>query len=75
MKISKEIQEFLLRDTLESFLTYVRIWTTSDIKSPSFPSTQNQLELGKLLHNELEDLGLEKIQESFILKKPYIKNL
>jgi tripeptide aminopeptidase len=61
MKVSKEIQEFLLRNTLERFLRYVRIWTTSDIKSPSFPSTQNQLELGKLLYNELEDLGLEEI--------------
>ena len=61
MKISKKIQEFLLRNTLERFLRYVQIWTTSDIKSPSFPSTENQLELGKLLYNELRDLGLEDI--------------
>ena len=61
MKLSKEIQEFLLNEALDRFLKYVRIWTTSDIKSPSFPSTQNQLELGNLLSNELEDLGLEKI--------------
>ena len=61
MKISKEIQKFLLRDALERFLRYVQIWTTSDVKSASFPTTKNQLELGKLLYNELEDLDLEKI--------------
>ena len=61
MKISKEIQRFLLKDALERFLRYVQIWTTSDIKSASFPSTENQLELGKLLSKELKDLGLENI--------------
>ena len=61
MKISQDIQEFLLNDALERFLRYVKIWTASDIKSASFPSTENQLELGKLLTNELEELNLENI--------------
>jgi tripeptide aminopeptidase len=61
MKIAKKIQEFLLQDSLERFLRYVQIWTTSDIKSASFPSTQNQLELGKILSNELNDLGLKDV--------------
>ena len=61
MKCSKEIQDFLLNEALERFLRYVRIWTTSDIKSLSFPSTQNQLELGRLVYNELENLDLEEI--------------
>jgi tripeptide aminopeptidase len=61
MKIAKKIQEFLLQDSLERFLRYVQIWTTSDIKSASFPSTQNQLELGKILSNELDDLGLKDV--------------
>ncbi len=61
MKISKEIQKFLLQDAMERFLRYVKIWTTSDIKSASFPSTENQLELGKLLSKELKDLELEDI--------------
>jgi len=61
MSISKNIQNFLLSDAVERFLRYVKIWTTSDIKSASFPSTENQLELGKLLSNELEDLGLENV--------------
>jgi len=61
MIISEEIQEFLLKDALDRFIRYVQIWTTSDIKSASFPSTENQLELGKLLSKELKDLGLENI--------------
>ncbi|MFX1444516.1 MAG: peptidase T, partial [Promethearchaeota archaeon] len=61
MKLSKEIQKFLLHDALKRFLRYVQIWTTSDIKSASFPSTENQLELGKLLSSELKDIGLENV--------------
>jgi tripeptide aminopeptidase len=61
MNISKKIQEFLLVDAVERFLRYVKVWTTSDIKSASFPSTENQLELGSLLSNELKDLGLRNI--------------
>ena len=61
MKLSNKIQNFLLKDALERFLRYVKIWTTSDTKSASFPSTENQLELGKLLSNELKELNLKNI--------------
>ena len=61
MTISKEIQEFLLNDALERFLRYVKVWTTSDEISPSFPSTDNQFELGKILVEELKDLDLEDV--------------
>lgn len=61
MSISKDIKDFLLEDAVERFLRYVQIWTTSDIKSASYPSTKNQLELGKLLSSELKSLGLENI--------------
>ena len=61
MVISKEIQEFLLNDALERFLRYVKIWTTSDESSSSFPSTDNQFELGKILVEELKQLGLENV--------------
>ena len=61
MAISKEIQEFLLNDALERFLRYVKVWTTSDEISPSFPSTDNQFELGKILVEELKDLDLEDV--------------
>jgi len=61
MELTKEIQEFLLNNTLERFLRYVKIWTTSDEKSDSIPSTKNQLELGKILVEELKQLGLEDV--------------
>ena len=61
MAISKEIQEYLLNDALKRFLRYVKVWTTSDESSPSFPSTDNQFELGKILVEELKQLGFENV--------------
>ncbi|MFX1590571.1 MAG: peptidase T [Promethearchaeota archaeon] len=61
MVVSKEIQEFLLNDALERFLRYVKIWTTSDGSSTSLPSTDNQFELGKILVEELKQLGLQDV--------------
>ena len=58
MAISKEIQTFLLDDATERFILYFKIWTTSDENSSSTPSTKGQLELGKLISEELQDLGL-----------------
>jgi len=61
MELTKDIQDFLLNDALERFLRYVKVWTTSDIESESIPSTKNQLELSKILVEELEKLELEDI--------------
>ncbi|MFX1492882.1 MAG: peptidase T [Promethearchaeota archaeon] len=61
MVVSKEIQEFLLNDALERFLRYVKIWTTSDDSSTFLPSTDNQFELGKILVEELKQLGLQDV--------------
>ncbi len=61
MELTKEIQEFLLNNALERFLRYVKIWTTSNEKSDSIPSTKNQLELGKILVEELKKLNLEDV--------------
>ncbi len=61
MSISKEIQAFLLNNSIDRFLRYVKIWTTSDEISKTFPSTKNQFELGKLLAEELKSLNLENI--------------
>lgn len=58
MAVSKEIQAFLLTEAIERFMRYVKIWTTSDEKSSSYPSTKGQLELGEILCEELKDLGL-----------------
>jgi tripeptide aminopeptidase len=49
-------------DALERFLRYVRIDTQSARESESYPSTQNQLELSRLLENELRGLGLDDVE-------------
>jgi tripeptide aminopeptidase len=47
-----------LTDALERFLRYVRIDTQADPSSTSVPSTQKQLDLSRLLVDELHELGL-----------------
>jgi tripeptide aminopeptidase len=61
MEITKEIQDFLLKDVLERFLRYVKIWTTSDETVELVPSTRNQLDLGKVLVKELRELNLHDV--------------
>jgi tripeptide aminopeptidase len=43
---------------LDRFLRYVRIDTQSDPESPTTPSTEKQKDLGRLLAQELRDLGI-----------------
>ena len=50
----------------ERFLKYVSYWTTSDENNVTdgatrIPSTERQFELGKVLEQELRDLGLEQV--------------
>ncbi len=61
MDLTKDIQEFLLNEALERFLRYVKIWTVSDESVETVPSTKIQLDLGKLLVEELKELNLENI--------------
>ena len=49
----------LAADAAERFLRYVRIDTQSDGDSPSFPTTDKQLDLLQLLADELRELGLD----------------
>jgi tripeptide aminopeptidase len=49
----------LAEDAAERFLRYVRIDTQSDEDSESYPSTSKQLDLLRLLADELKELGLE----------------
>ena len=44
---------------LDRFLRYVAITTTSDAAADCYPSSPGQWELGKLLHDELVQMGLE----------------
>lgn len=45
----------------ERLLKYVSYWTTSDEECRQVPSSERQFELGKVLEQELRDLGLEKV--------------
>lgn len=45
----------------ERFLNYVSYWTTSDEESTTTPSTSRQFELGKVLEQELIQLGLQQV--------------
>jgi tripeptide aminopeptidase len=49
----------LAEDAAERFLRYVNIDTQSDEESESYPSTAKQLDLLRLLRDELEQLGLD----------------
>ncbi len=46
----------------ERFLKYVSVWTTSDETSETVPSTERQFDLGRLLVQELKDIGVEKVE-------------
>lgn len=47
---------------LERFLHYVTIYTTSDDFTGTSPSTERQKDLGRVLMQELDALGLQKIR-------------
>ena len=46
----------------ERFIRYIGIDTKSDPESVSVPTSESQLELGKLLESELEDMGLTDVK-------------
>src|ERR1700757_2320194 len=51
----------LAEDAAERLLRYVRIDTRSDEESDTYPSTDGQLELLRLLRDELERIGLADV--------------
>ncbi len=46
---------------LDRFLRYVKVETTSVEETDKYPSSEGQLELGRMLAGEMEDLGLEGV--------------
>lgn len=60
--LHETIQQFLRKDAVERFLRYVRIDTTSDEHSGKNPSSEIQRDLGKVLKQELEALGLTNVE-------------
>ena len=52
----------LADDVLERFLRYVQVDTQSDDDSETYPSTAKQLDLGRMLAEELREIGLEDVE-------------
>ena len=50
-----------MTDVLDRFLRYVKIDTQSTYNSDAYPSTSKQLDLARLLEQELTQLGLEDV--------------
>ena len=46
---------------LDRFLRYVKVETTAVEETDKYPSSEGQLELGKVLARDMEDLGLEDV--------------
>ena len=61
-RYASPLAEELAEDVLERFLRYVVIDTQSDPTSTSYPSTEKQLDLSRLLVDELRALGLEDVE-------------
>src|SRR6201987_4348470 len=58
MSVETTLAAQLAEDAAERFLRYVRIDTQSDEESDTYPSTEKQLVVLRLLRDELEQLGL-----------------
>ena len=56
------LAESLGEELLERFLRYVAIDTQSAVDSSTYPSTEKQLDLSRLLVAELQALGLEDVE-------------
>jgi tripeptide aminopeptidase len=52
----------LADDVLQRFLRYVQVDTQSDDDSETYPSTAKQLDLGKMLAEELREIGLDEVE-------------
>jgi tripeptide aminopeptidase len=61
MDVSDEIKEFLLQDAKDRFLRYVKYDTQSNEETGTFPSTEKQFDLAKVLVKELKELGLQNV--------------
>src|SRR4051794_21655722 len=60
---SSPLAEQLADDVLARFDRYVRVDTRSDADSTTCPTTPGQLELGRMLAAELEEIGLEGVEQ------------
>ena len=58
---TQKVNDELRNLTVDRFLRYARIWTTSDRQNPDTPSSQGQWDLAKLLAEELSAMGITDI--------------
>ncbi len=61
---SSPLAEELSSDVLQRFLRYVRIDTQSEEGATAYPSTARQLDLSRLLVDELREIGLDDVELS-----------
>ena len=59
---TSDLARELAPDALERFLRYVQIDTESTDGADSYPSTEKQLDLSRLLVAELQAIGLEDVE-------------
>lgn len=50
-----------MSQVIDRFLSYVKVDTKSDTTTGTTPSSKGQLELAKLIFNELKEIGLEEV--------------
>ena len=61
IKFARDTNDEFRSLTVDRFLTYVRLWTTSDRHNPDTPSTPGQWDLAEALVSELRGLGVTDI--------------
>jgi tripeptide aminopeptidase len=61
--IAPEISGLLRSEALKRFLRYVKVDTASSEGEQPIPTTPGQLELGRMLARELEELGLTDVEQ------------
>jgi hypothetical protein len=57
---------------IERFMRYVQIDTQSDPESNSFPTTEKQKDLSKMLEAELKAMGLSNVEDMCMQRYPAI---
>ncbi|MBI5527661.1 MAG: peptidase T [Deltaproteobacteria bacterium] len=62
MAVSSEVKAFLREDALRRFLSYVKVYTTSDDESGKTPSSEREFDLARQLERELREIGLSDVE-------------
>lgn len=58
-----------MRDIVDRFINYAKIYTTSDPESTSVPTSERQKDLGKILVDELKGIGID---DAFMDENGYV---